>query len=101
MQTAVVIAIAAVGVAVLGVLLVMTRSLLRRHVTAFVGAVILACFLLVRMTSLHGVDAVLDLGVSELQVRSGLELVGIGCIAACAWQGARWWRQPYEAPRDG
>jgi hypothetical protein len=78
------------GLATLGVLLHLTRDLLPRHVLAFVGMVVLACFLIARTTSYHHLDGVLREAWMGVKLRELMELAGIGCVAACAAANC-WW----------
>ena len=78
------------GLVVVGVLLVQTRHLLPRHVLAFVGTLLLALFLCVRMTSHHHVDAFTRTELLGVDVRWLLEMSGIACIGVCAMANA-WW----------
>ena len=51
---------------------------------ALVGVVSLVCFVLVRAASFHGVDAFLWRRYGAMPLVKGLELLGIGCVAASA-----------------
>jgi hypothetical protein len=78
------------GLAALGILLHATRELLPRHVLAFVGMVLLACFLVARTSSYHHLDGLLRQAILGIKIRELLELAGIACVAACAAANC-WW----------
>ena len=80
----------------LAVLLVLTRRLLPRHVLAFVGIVVLLCFVMARAMSFHQLDDALAIEMLGVRVRWLLELGGILCIGACAVKNCWWW---YGLPR--
>jgi hypothetical protein len=90
LQMVIVGVVAGGGLATLGVLLHLTRDLLPRHVLAFVGIVVLTCFLIARTTSYHYLDGVLHEAWVGLKFREMLELAGIGCVAGCALANC-WW----------
>lgn len=98
-QTAFVCAVMGAGMATLGVLLYLTRDLLPRHVLAFVGVVILGCFLFTRASSFHDVDEVLSHAILGIRLRWPLELAGIICVAVSALRNS-WWYHRRERGSD-
>jgi hypothetical protein len=90
-QTAFVCAVMGTGMTALGVLLYFTRDLLPRHVLAFVGVVILGCFLFTRASSFHDIDEVLSQSVLGIKLRWPLELAGIVCVAVSALRNSGWY----------
>lgn len=66
------------------------RHVLRRVFLAVVGLAVLICFVIIRASSFHEVDAALAVG-APLRVNAVLELTGIGLIIASAsrWPGTR------------
>ena len=93
-QTIFVLAIAVSGLAILTVLLKLTRDLLPRHVLAFFGLTLLVVFLLARAPSFHAVDAALGLQLFGIRLSWVLELAGIICVGLCAVKSC-WWYIPY------
>jgi hypothetical protein len=98
-QTAFVCAVMGAGMAALGVLLYFTRELLPRHVLAFVGVVILGCFLFTRASSFHDIDEVLSHSFLGIKLRWPLELAGIVCVAISALRSS-WWYHRTEPGSD-
>ena len=94
-QRPLVAGVAGFGLISLAVLLALTRRLLPRHVLAFVGTVILLCFVIARAMSFHQLDDALAIEMLGVRVRWLLELGGILCIGACAVKNC-WW---YGIPR--
>ena len=92
-QRPLVAAVAGLGLISLTVLLVLTRRLLPRHVPAFVGVVVLLCFVIARAMSFHQLDDALATELLGVRVRSLLELGGILCIGLCAVKNC-WWYWP-------
>jgi len=78
----------------LAVLLALTRRLLPRHVLAFVGIVLLLCFVMARAMSFHQLDDALAVQLLGIRARWLLELGGILCIGACAVKNCWWYRLP-------
>ena len=89
-QTVFVCAVLGTGLFVLGVLLYLTRDLLPRHVMAFVGMVLLGCFLVTRASSFHDIDEVLSYRILDIQLRWAMELAGIACVGVSALRNS-WW----------
>lgn len=96
-QTVFVGAIAVVGLWVLAFLLDRTRELLPRHALAFVGLVLLACYVILRTSSFHDIDRVLASGILGIRLSWILEFLGIVCVGACAVLNCLWYR-PQPAP---
>jgi len=97
LQEMLVIGIVLGGVSVLAALLCLTRSLLPRHVLAFVGTVLLACFVLARTLSFHHLDDILAIELLGLRLRSLVELTGIICVGLCAVMNC-WWHHSKPLP---
>lgn len=93
-QRPLVAGVAGFGLISLAVLLVLTRRLLPRHVLAFVGTVIVLCFVMARAMSFHQLDDALGLELLGVRVRWLLELGGILCIGACAVKNWWWYGLP-------
>jgi hypothetical protein len=85
-------AIAAAGTLALTFALARTRQLLPRHVLAFIGVVVLGCFVLLRTSSFHDVSAFLRKDLLGIQANWVLELAGIGLIGFCAVMNSWWYR---------
>jgi len=73
------------GIAV-AVLARLARGRLRHYVVALFGAALVVCFVVVRATSFHGLDWLLDHRVAGLRLNWILEL---GAIAVVAWGALR------------
>ncbi len=86
--------VAGFGLISLAVLLALTRRLLPRHVPAFVGMVVLLCFVIARAMSFHQLDDALAIELLGVRVRWLLELGGILCIGACAVKNCWWYGLP-------
>ncbi len=99
-QTFFVVAVATGSLVTLSVLLYLTRELLPRHVLAFVGLVLLVCFLLVRAGSFHGVDHVLAWRLLGIRMSWLLEFAGIFCVGQCAVKNCCWYVFPSADPRE-
>ena len=95
-QRPLVAGVAGFGLISLAVLLALTRRLLPRHVLAFVGTVILLCFVIARAMSFHQLDDALAIELLGVRVRWLLELGGILCIGACAVKNCRWYGLPHR-----
>ncbi|MCZ6653087.1 MAG: hypothetical protein O7D91_08665 [Planctomycetota bacterium] len=93
-QQPLVAGVAGFGLISLAVLLVLTRRLLPRHVLAFVGTVVLLCFVMARAMSFHQLDDALAVELFGVRVRWLLELGGILCIGACAAKTCWWYGLP-------
>ena len=89
------------GLTTLGSLLYLTRELLPRHVLAFAGTVLLACFLLVRTLSFHHLDVFLNRRLLGVETVYLLELAGIACVAVCALMNCWWYKLRPAAARWG
>ncbi len=92
LQAILVGAIAMGGLTTLALLLKATRELLPRHMLAFAGIVLLACFLLARTLSFHHLDAVLMRRMMGIEVVYMLELAGIGMVGLCAVMNCWWYK---------
>jgi len=90
-QSFVVVSLACAGVSGLTVTLIRTRDRMPRHVLAFCGAMLLACFALARMTSFHNLDATLDREVLGVSWYTWIELSGVWCVGWCALLNCRWY----------
>lgn len=77
-------AVAIMGLAVVVVLFRVARGQLADFRLVLGGAVFLLAFVVIRAASLHAVDGILDRGVAGVRVGVGLELLGLGIIAAAA-----------------
>jgi hypothetical protein len=91
-QSLVVGLIALGGLSTLGTLLYLTRELLPRHVLAFVGTILMACFLLGRTVSFHHLDVFLNRRLLGVEVVYLLELAGIACVVGCAVMNCWWYK---------
>ncbi len=78
----------------LALLLALMRRLLPRHVLAFVGIVILLCFVMARAMSFHQLDDALAIEMLGVRARWLLELGGILCIGLCAVKNCWWYGLP-------
>lgn len=81
------------GLVTLAVLLRMTRDLLPRHVPAFAGMVLLACFVAGRALSFHQLNDILDWDPLGVRLRWMMELSGIAIVGTCAAVNC-WWYRP-------
>lgn len=90
-QRPLVAGVAGFGLISLTVLLALTRRLLPRHVPAFVGIVVLLCFVIARSMSFHQLDDALAVEMFGIRARWLLELAGILCIGLCAVKNCWWW----------
>ncbi len=99
-QGAVAAAVILGGLGILTALLRMTRHLLPRHITAFVGTVLLACFLLGRSLSYHHLDVVFWQEFAGIKVRHVIEISGICCVGLCAVMNCRWCRLAHILGRE-
>ena len=88
------------GLLSLAALLRHTRDLLPRHVPAFVGVILLACFVGARALSFHQLNDVLDWDGLGLKLRWVMELAGIAVVGLCAAMNCWWYklRPPVEKP---
>jgi hypothetical protein len=84
-------AVAVCGLGLLAFLLDRTRELLPRHALAFVGLVLLACYVVLRTSSFHDVDRVLAWGVFGCRLSWLLELLGVICVGTCATLNYLWY----------
>jgi hypothetical protein len=91
-QTIFVGAVAVLGLWVLAYLLDRTREFLPRHALAFGGLVLLACFVILRTSSFHGVDHVLGWDALGMRLSWALELLGITCVGLCAVLNCLWYK---------
>jgi hypothetical protein len=91
-QTIFVGAVAVVGLWTLAFLLDRTRDLLPRHALAFVGLVLLVCFVILRTSSFHDVDRVFGWDLGGMRLSWMLELAGIICVGCCAVMNCLWYR---------
>ena len=91
-QSLVVGLIALGGLTTLATLLYLTRELLPRHVPAFAGTILLACFLLSRAVSFHHLDVLLNRRLLGIEAVYALELAGIACVAVCAVMNCWWYK---------
>lgn len=98
-QTLFVLSIAISGLAMLAILLKLTRDLLPRHVLAFFGLSLLALFLLAAASSFHDLEAALATEILGVRISWMLELTGIGCVGACAIVNDWWHRAGPKARR--
>ena len=85
-------AVAVTGLSLLAFLLDRTRELLPRHALAFVGLVLLACYVILRTASFHDIDRVMGWGVLGFRLSWLLELLGIICVGTCAALNFLWYR---------
>lgn len=92
-QEPMVVGITVIGVSFLALLLAITRSLLPRHILAFVGTLILVIFLILKALSFHYFDNLLDREIASVQLRTIIEWLGIGCVGLCATINC-WWYKP-------
>lgn len=81
----------AVGASTLSIFLLLTRELLRRHLTAFFGTMVLVFLLFSRALSFHHLDGLLDHSVAGVRMRWTAELFGLACIAGGALRFGWWW----------
>ena len=86
-------AVAVGGLGGLTFLLDQTRDLLPRHVLAFAGLVLLACFLAVRVGSYHEVDEFLGFDLFGMRIAWVLELAGIIAVGGCAVMNCLWYKR--------
>ncbi len=93
-QRPLVAGVAGFGLISLAVLLALTRRLLPRHVPAFVGIVLLLCFVIARAMSFHQLDDALAIELLGIQVRWLLELGAILCVGVCAVKNCWWYGLP-------
>ena len=93
-QRPLVASVAGFGLISLAVLLALTRRLLPRHVLAFVGTVILLCFVMARAMSFHQLDDALAVEMFGVRARWLVELGGILCIGGCAVKNCWWYGLP-------
>lgn len=84
-------AVAVCGLCVLAFLLDRTREFLPRHALAFVGLVLLACYVILRTSSFHDVDRVMGWGVLGFRISWIMELLGIICVGTCATLNCLWY----------
>ena len=85
-------AVAAIGTLAMTFALAKTRQLLPRHVLAFLGVIVLGCFIMLRTSSFHDVTAFLRKDLLGIQANWVLELTGIGLIGFCAVMNSWWYR---------
>ncbi len=98
LQEMLVIGIVLGGVSVLAALLHLMRSMLPRHMLAFVGTALLGCFVLARTLSFHHLDTILAIDLLGIRLRSLVELTGIACVGLCAVKNC-WWYHFKRATR--
>ena len=91
-QTAFVAVIVGGGLLTLTILLRMTRDLLPRHGPAFVGMILLACFVAARALSFHQLNDVLDWAPLGMKFRWMLEMAGIVIVGLCAAMNCWWYK---------
>jgi hypothetical protein len=94
-------AVAVAGLWVLAILLDRTREFLPRHALAFVGIVLLACYVVLRTSSFHDVDRVLAWGPLGFRLSWALEMLGIICVGTCAVLNCLWYKPGPAAETDG
>ncbi len=94
-QEPMVVGITVIGVSLLALLLAITRSLLPRHILAFVGTLILVFFLILKALSFHHLDHLLEREIASVQLRTIIELSGIGCVGLCAAVNCWWYRSGF------
>ena len=91
-QTVFVVVIVGGGLLTMTILLRMTRDLLPRHVPAFVGMILLGCFVASRALSFHELNDVLDWAPAGIKFRWMLEMAGIAIVGLCAAMNCWWYR---------
>ncbi|UCD75712.1 MAG: hypothetical protein JSV91_02120 [Phycisphaerales bacterium] len=91
-QTLFVVCIVGGGLLSLAVLLRLTRDLLPRHIPAFAGMILLACFVGARALSFHQLNDVLDWDGLGLKLRWMMELTGIAVVGLCAAMNCWWYK---------
>ena len=92
-QESMVVGIAVIGVSMLALLLAISRSLLPRHILAFVGTLLLIIFLILKALSFHHLDNFLDQELASVQLGTIIEWIGMGCVVLCAAKNC-WWHRP-------
>lgn len=92
-QEPMVVGIAIIGVSMLALVLAITRSLLPRHILAFVGTLLLIILLILKALSFHHLDNFLDRELASLQLGTIIEWIGMACVAFCAAKIC-WWYKP-------
>ena len=85
-QAAFIGALTMLSIVGLAILRIMVRKNLRQTSLAWIGAVFLTCFVLIRAASFHQVDQMIGLRVGGLKLNWVLELGGITCIGLGAWR---------------
>lgn len=93
LQEPMAICIAVIGVSLLALLLSITRSLLPRHILAFIGSLFLVIFLILKTLSFHHLDNLLGQVIASVHVRTIIEWLAIGCVGLCAAINC-WWYKP-------
>lgn len=81
----------AVGAMTLSIFLLLTRELLRRHLIAFFGAMVLVFLLFSRALSFHHLDVLLDRSIAGVRMRWIAELFSLACVAGGAVRFGWWW----------
>jgi hypothetical protein len=94
-QARVVACIGLFGMLAMAILLPLMRDLLRRHVMAFIGIVLIGWFVAIRTGSFSPVEAMLGFRIAGLKFGWLLELIGIGLIGVCAFRFG-WWYRAYR-----
>lgn len=97
-------AVAASGTLALTYALARTRQLMPRHVLAFIGVMVLGCFIALRTSSFHDVSAWLRRDLFGVQMNWMLEFAGIALIGLCAVMNSWWYRLKMRLgpkPKDG
>lgn len=92
-QEPMVVGIAVIGVSMLALVLAITRSLLPRHILAFIGTLLLIIFLILKALSFHHLDNFLDREIASVRIGTIIEWIGMGCVALCAAKNC-WWHKP-------
>ena len=89
MQGVFVASIAVLGAILLAIFGVLIRRSLRRQGIALAGMVLLVCFVVIRASSFHHIDAVLVTRIAGMQLDWILELAGSACVGICAARDVR------------
>lgn len=96
-QAKVVACIGLFGMLGMAILLPLMRDLLRRHVLAFIGVVLLGWYVVIRTGSFSPVEAMLGVRIAGLKFGWLLELIGIALVCVCAIRYGRWYRMHRRA----
>jgi len=88
-QAAFIATILVLGIAGLILIWRLARNKVRHYGLALTGGIFLGCFIVIRAASFHYVDQMLGMKFNNVPLNCLLELGGIACLAAGAFQSSR------------